>query len=357
MKIRIILLITALLVVVSDWHQMDAQAQRRRTGIAAGHQYSPPGRMIDIGGYKLHVNCDGKASKGKPTVILLHGLGGFSFDWALVQPRVARFARVCSYDRAGQAWSDPGRKPRGPLKSATELRALLTNAGIKPPYVLVGHSLGGIIARVFASQYPNDVGGIVLVDSTHEDQYLWLNGKIVRPRLMTDQEWDDLKRPKAKQASFSDSKEPTLTRQSPADKKLDPPFDKLPLEVQSIRLWALSLPRTTAIDEGGDVQDFRRDFIEAYSLTRANKGKHPLGNLPLIVVTANSPRDPDYTQEQHDWNRKLQVELAGLSRDSKHIITRKGEHYIQLEEPEQVTNAIREVFEAVGHRRTLRGSN
>ena len=83
------------------------------------------GRMVDIGGYQLHINCSGK---GKPTVILLHGLGDFSFDWALVQPELALTTRVCAYDRAGVAWSEPGPQPRGPLKLAQELHVLLQNS-------------------------------------------------------------------------------------------------------------------------------------------------------------------------------------------------------------------------------------
>lgn len=321
-----------------------------QTGIAqqsANKQAYPPiGRMVDVGGYQLHINCSGRATKATPTVVLLHGLGGFSFDWALVQPKVARFAHICAYDRTGQAWSDPGPKPRGPLKTANELHALLVNAGIKPPYVLVGHSWGGIIARVYASQYPNDVAGMVLVDSTHEDQYLWINGKIVSPRVMSDQEWQELRKPKRRSASLHGASVVAIKQQSPIERQVEPPFDKLPLSIQRMRLWATSLPRTERIFEGGDIENFRGDFIATYSLARDNKGKHPLGSIPLIVLTANSPRDPDYTQEQYDWNRKLQTEMAGYSSNSKQVVTRNGEHQIQLDAPEEVIEAIRQVVKA-----------
>ena len=321
-----------------------------QTSNAVSHP--PPGRLIDIGGYKLHMNCSGKASKRNPTVILLHGLGDFSFDWALVQPEVARFTAVCSYDRAGQAWSDPGPKPRGPLKTANELHSLLSNAGIKAPYVLVGHSWGGIIARVYASQYPKEVAGIVLVDSAHEDEYLWLNGKVVRPRLMSEEEWQELRKPKPRPASVYVASA-VVRQQAPRESHLEAPFNKLPLNTQRMRLWAMSLPRTKSIDEGGDIENFRGDFIAAYSLTRANKGRHPLGSIPLIVLTANSLRDPDYTQEQYDWNRKLQTKMAGYSSNGKQLITRKGEHHIQLEEPEIVVESIREVVNGARHRGKL----
>jgi pimeloyl-ACP methyl ester carboxylesterase len=98
----------------------------------------PPGRLVDAGGFRLHIFCTGPVSRN-PTVILLHGLGDNSLDWGLVQPEVARFTRVCSYDRAGAGWSDPGPAPRGPLTVAKELHSLLTNAKETGPYVLVGH--------------------------------------------------------------------------------------------------------------------------------------------------------------------------------------------------------------------------
>jgi len=123
-----------------------------------------------------------------------------------------------------------------------------------------------------------------------------------------------------------------------------------------MRLWATSLPRTKAINEGGDIENFRGDLIATYSLTRVNKGKYPLGNIPLIVLTANSPRDPDYTVEQYDWNRRLQSEMAGYSSNSKQVITQKGDHHIQLEEPETVVKYISEVFKAVLHHRRVTGS-
>src|SRR5918993_4605490 len=114
-------------------------------------RYSPPSKLVDVGGYRLHLNCTGKNG---PTVVLIAGAGDFSFDWGLVQTGVSRFARVCSYDRAGLAWSDPGPTPRTMLQDAYELRALLRAAGVKPPYVLVGHSIGGVIVRDYVAQNP-----------------------------------------------------------------------------------------------------------------------------------------------------------------------------------------------------------
>jgi hypothetical protein len=129
-------------------------------------QYSPPGRMVDVGGYQLYLYCTGK---GSPTVILESGLGGPALQWELVQQRLDKTTQVCSYDRAGLGWSDDGPGPRTSQQMANELHSLLHNAGVGGPYVLVGHSLGGLNVRLFAHDYPNETAGIVLVASGSEN--------------------------------------------------------------------------------------------------------------------------------------------------------------------------------------------
>lgn len=124
-------------------------------------RYPPPGRLIDVGGYRLHLNCTGR---GAPVVVLDSGLGDSSLVWVRVQEPLARRARVCSYDRAGIAWSDPGPPPRSDQKSVEELYTLLHNAGEPPPYILVGHSSGVNRVRLFAHTYPEAVAGLVLVE-------------------------------------------------------------------------------------------------------------------------------------------------------------------------------------------------
>ena len=126
----------------------------------------PPGRLVDIGGHRLHLWCTGD---GAPVVILDTGLGGSSAGWGFVQPQVARFTRVCSYDRAGMGYSDRGPSPRTARRIASELAALLARGGIGGPVVLVGASIAGFGVRVFASDYPEHTAGLVLVDASHED--------------------------------------------------------------------------------------------------------------------------------------------------------------------------------------------
>jgi pimeloyl-ACP methyl ester carboxylesterase len=131
--------------------------------------YPPPGKLIDLGGYHVHLYCTGQ---GSPTVILEHGLDGSYLDWRKVQPQIAGFTRVCSYDRAGYGWSDRSPKPRVPGAMAAELHTLLENAGEKPPFVLVGHSMGAFNALMFAHLYPKEVSAVVLVDGSHPEESL-----------------------------------------------------------------------------------------------------------------------------------------------------------------------------------------
>src|SRR5580692_5539882 len=127
----------------------------------------PIGKLVDLGTHKLHVNCTGR---GSPTVVVENGLGDFSFDWVLVQTRVTRFARICTYDRAGYAWSEPGPKPRTFAQLNLELRDALKKLGETGPFVLVGHSFGGPVVRNFAATYPKLVAGIVFLDAASEEQ-------------------------------------------------------------------------------------------------------------------------------------------------------------------------------------------
>jgi alpha-beta hydrolase superfamily lysophospholipase len=121
--------------------------------------YPPPGQMVDVGGYRLHINCTGT---GSPTVVLDAGLGDWSLGWSAVQGEVAKTTHVCTYDRAGVGYSEAGPLPRNAEQFATELHTLLKQANIPGPYVMVGHSLGGLPVRVFVHDYPTEVAGVVL---------------------------------------------------------------------------------------------------------------------------------------------------------------------------------------------------
>ncbi len=129
--------------------------------------YPPPGQLVDVGGHRLHINCTGT---GSPTVVIVSGLGDWSTSWGVVQPEVAKTTRVCTYDRAGLGWSDASSLPSDAAQFAKELHTLLQNANVPGPYVMVGHSLGGFIVRIFAHDYASEVAGVVLIDSMNPKQ-------------------------------------------------------------------------------------------------------------------------------------------------------------------------------------------
>ena len=132
-------------------------------------RYRPPGKIITVNGRRMHIRSIGA---GRTTVVLETGLGGISSGWAWIQPEIAKFARVISYDRLGLGWSEPGKGAVTARRIAGQLHDLLRVAGEKGPYVLVGHSMGGLFIRKFAELYAGEVVGMVLVDACHPDQYV-----------------------------------------------------------------------------------------------------------------------------------------------------------------------------------------
>ncbi len=349
MKVKFLLVVAlmSVFVLLLPTLALAQQANNNRT-------YRPLGKLVDIGGYRLHVNSTGK---GSPSVVLIAGSGDFSFDWSLVQPAVSRFARVCSYDRAGLAWSDLGPTPRTMRQDAFELHTLLKNARISAPYVLVGHSIGGLIARMYAEQYPQEVAGIVLVDSTTEDTTLNYQGKLVHVRESA----KDKPVPTVQTMASSPPKPPTaedikqaaFNRQVFGAPKIESPFDKLPTKVRALRLWALSNPKLSAATE-----DYFAEELQAMYVARAEM-QYQLGDVPLVVlIGGRSDKAPEGISAD-EWQRlvrekrKQKAELASLSRNSKVIVTEKSGHHIQLDEPELVVSAVRQVVESARHRAKL----
>ena len=129
--------------------------------------FAAPGKLYDVGGHRLHLHCQGR---GGPTVVLSNGMGEVSASWARISGPVAETTRVCSYDRAGQGWSESAERPQDGIAAAKDLHTLLAAAGEKGPFVLVGHSTGGTYALTYASRYPDQVAGLVLLDSSSPDQ-------------------------------------------------------------------------------------------------------------------------------------------------------------------------------------------
>jgi pimeloyl-ACP methyl ester carboxylesterase len=301
-----------------------------------------PGRLIDVGGFSLHVHC---AGAGNPTVVLDAALGGSSVTWSWVQPEIARLTHVCSYDRAGYGWSDPGPFPRTAGRMAVELRTLLERGGVPPPFLLVGHSFGGLIMRIFASRYRHDVRGMVLVDPAHPEDW-------VTPAPKEQVKIDRgvrLCRYGAGAARFGIAKlvaalgsagvfggarliarvisRGDLTRE---DEGILAPVWKLPPEARApLRQFWTQEKFFTSL--GSHIESV---CISAGETLQASANGY--GDLPLVTISSTDPGD--YRLRQQDA-------LARLSTNGRHIVATNSGHWIPLEEPEIVIEAIRWTLE------------
>ena len=261
----------------------------------------PPGKLVDLGGYKLHLHCLGS---GSPTVVLEAALGGASLDWEKVHAPAAGITRVCSYDRAGYGWSDPSPNPRDSNSLARELHRLLEADGIVGPYILAAHSLGGFHVRMFAAQYPNEVVGMLLLDASHEDQFGW------------------------KTATYWDV---------PTPKDLPPP-KRFPDMKRTAS--------TEAIVATMSQQDKWRQAIDAENKAITDsvaqlRSAGPLPNIPLLVLSAGAERPLDaYSTDRELRHHQLQARLVALSPKAQQIRVPESEHYIHLDRPDLVIESI-----------------
>jgi pimeloyl-ACP methyl ester carboxylesterase len=281
--------------------------------------YRPPGQLVDIGGYRLHLYCSGE---GGPTVVLDYGRVGSYLDWYYVQPQVARFARVCSYDRGGYGWSDPSPKPRLPSAMAEELHTLLANAGEKPPYVLVGHSFGSFDVLTYAHKYREEVAGIVLVDGAHPDERLPFH-------------WQDKLWLRAMQFTA-------------------------PFGLPRWRRWCGGgppeiAPIKTAIFCRSHV--YRTNYDQWTAFPDGAEEVRKLGaleDLSLHVVSRDPDRQsssegPAFSSRERHW-LKLQQQFLQLSTNATHTIATGSGHDVMTDRPEVVVESIRKTVEKASNR-------
>jgi pimeloyl-ACP methyl ester carboxylesterase len=302
------------------------------------------GRLVDAGGHLLHINVQGK---GGPAVVMESGSGDFSFIWSLVQPKVAQFTTAVSYDRAGFAWSEPGPNPRTGHQLAFELHTALHNAGIKPPYILVGQSFGGFLVRNYARYYPKEVAGMVLVDALNENEKIFMGDKPRRIRETA----KGLQAPPVQRTVNRDSVKIFPDKRDSLYTEIEPPLDKLPDSIQKRQIWAQSQPGFR-IAAGNEMNWSPEDVAAMY----ANKGRpeYMLGSKPLFVLSKKKGyygNAPDSVQLEKT-RLQLQEDLAHLSTNSKHIVDKNSGHNIHLEDPALVIDAIRQVYQsAVSHKK------
>jgi len=303
-----------------------------------------PGRLVDIGGWRLHLHCTGSARAGQPTVVLEAGAGDLSLEWSLVQPEVAKFARVCSYDRAGMGWSELGPYPRTFHQIAYELHMLLDKAGEAKPYLLVAHSFGGWPVRTFQMMYASDVAGMVLVEAGHDDP-LRLQGDGTARRA------SELPRgvpvPEVKTAGplrVESIPAPAMSaiRAGMADmqrRALEPPRDRLPADVQRVRVWSFTQIGMYVNGNPAELEE------RAQLRTQRASSEFPLGDLPLIVFTRGKSDDDGPDAKANEAVRRAEhAAVARMSRRGQHRIAEQSGHHIQIEQPDLVTGAIRQII-------------
>jgi len=292
--VAVLLIIVPGLALVGSFYEARAEA-------ADALAYPPPGQMVDVGGYRLHINCTGS---GSPTVIIEAGYGDWSASWTEVQAEVASTTQVCTYDRAGMGYSEAGPLPRNAEQFAKELHTLLNEANVPPPYVLVGHSMGGLPVRVYAHNYPTEVAGVVLIESMVPAQ----------------------------------STQP-LTEITPSTSR-NSPIPALVARIGIIRLLtgvndaqsAFSVtPRSVqaVVDEGAGMPE---SFVQADTVKN-------LDDLPLIVLSRG-------LDQELDW-QAWQTELLELSSQSEQLIADQSGHNVQLDQPEAAVAAIVRMVEQI----------
>jgi pimeloyl-ACP methyl ester carboxylesterase len=297
----------------------------------------PLGRLVDLGGHRMHLWCRGASNPDQATVVLSAGGGDFAVDWALVQLPLSDSMRVCSYDRPGYGWSDPGPYPRTFRQEAFELSLALRNAGESPPFLMVGHSIGAFVVRAFAETYSNDVIGLVLVGPTNENGKLGYRGQWTLPRThATD-------RPIPRPRRLAESP-PVLMYGAEADScraraersaRIWRPYDQLRAQAQRYRVWALQHPSCVVRQD-----DFFAEELAAF-YEKWSDNQHPFGELPLTVImgTRYSPPPPGLS-DAAIRSDSMRIDLSQLSRPGRLVADSLSGHHVHLDNPTLVVSAI-----------------
>ncbi|MBK8460959.1 MAG: alpha/beta hydrolase [Micropruina sp.] len=307
-------------------YQSVATAQERR-------RLSAPGRLVDAGGHELHLLITGE-DQGGPTVVLEAGGMATAPMWALIQPGIAEFARVVSYDRAGLGWSEPGPTPRDARTIARELHTALRSAGVPGPYLLVGGSLGGPYTAVFADAYPDDTAGLVLVDSVHPDQLQRMPPQA--QRALGALRVANRVLPMLARLGLTRLVDVTGVLLGGLPSKLPPQA------ADQLRVFAHWPGHWAAVYDEVSVWD---DTME--QMRQAMHGVGRVG-LPLTVITA--PDNPGMEEMREPW-LDMQRELAGFSSTASHVVLEGAGHISMATEPVPIQTVIQAVHDMLDLRR------
>lgn len=306
-------------------------------GFYDARQFRAPGRLIDIGGCRLHLNEQGA---GSPVVILESGIAASSLSWALVQERVAVFAHVCSYDRAGLGWSDPCRQPRTLDQIVGELESLLTQTGLSPPYVLVGHSFGGLVIRAFAHRHREKIAGLVFVDPVSLE--FWANcapdeKKRLDLAIKLSRRGALLARIAVVRAALAvliagGKRFPQLVTRATAGQgtrtvyRLVGEVQKLPHELWPAIRAHWSRPKSFAAMAA---------YLQCLTASARAALSMPIPeDVPVTVLSASSATRAEI-EERDSWIER--------NRQGRHIRVGTGGHWLQLETPDMVSAAIEQM--------------
>lgn len=299
-----------------------------------------PGRLIDLGGFRLHIT---EAGHGEPIVVCDAALAGSAVSWTLVAPAIASFARICCYDRAGLGWSDAGPMPRTAGRAADELRLLLEHAGERGPFLLVGHSYGGLVMQIFASRYRADTAGLVLVDPAHPEDWIkpapkeqvlidrgvWLCRKgslAARVGIARLVAW--LASAGALTPAWAIVELITGGRLSTRDEGILTPIWKLPVEARRplMHFWTHRKFFDALGSHIGTI-----DMSAAETLEARRDG---YGDLPLVTISSTDPGE--YRLRQQDA-------LARLSTRGRHIVAPQSSHWIPLDAPQVIVAVVEDL--------------
>lgn len=296
-------------------------------------QYPPTGQMVDVGDYRLHLDCRGN---GSPTVVMEAGLTDASLTWSLVQPQVAALTRVCVYDRGGLGWSDASPRPRTAEVMVDELHTLLQNAHIEAPYIMVGHSTGGMLVRLYAHLYSAEVVGMVLVDAQHEGQFSRLPAVEQAMQQVFARDVETLPLYRALATTGIGALVPAIAAMADNPALPSPAREAYSaLLLSDSKFVEARAAETTAIFDS-------LAQVRAAHITN-------VGNIPLIVLyhgVTDAPWPGMTLEEYTQWWQTLQAELAALSPQGELVVAEQSGHYIQLDQPDLVIDAIERVLTA-----------